>query len=149
MHEIDTQAREGTIAALMRDDQDLTRDQAEALYDAAPDAASAPADDRPPITIPDHLKAEIEIILAAYRGVSLNIADRLINAGLENSVAANLAICAMMTEAARTGALFAHAFEKREPRRDWWLISAAEHFDAAGQWYAEAFGKAATEVDGQ
>lgn len=118
------------------------------IDDFAPDgvARSQDATERPPRVIPDHLKAEVDVILGPYRGISLVIADQLIEAGLDTMVAGNVVVGTMLTEATRTGALLAHAFEKREPRRDWWLISAAEHFDEAVKWYAEMMAKAAEEV---
>lgn len=95
--------------------------------------------DRPPVTIPDDLKPAVEAIVGRYRGaICAPIADELIELGIEPHVAANIAVHTAMTEASRIAFLSAHAFEKREPRRDWWLSAAAEHFDTTVQWYAGA-----------
>jgi hypothetical protein len=108
---------------------------------------AAPQTSPPPIDIADDMKANVDAICDKYRYAAMMIAEELLDTGLPEHICTNIAVFNVINQAARLAVMSAHAFEKREPRRDWWAASTLAHFDDAVRWFAETLGKAISKKD--
>lgn len=97
------------------------------------------------IEIPEELKEKVDEIRGKYRLMAAEqMADELLDAGLELHLAMHVCVFDLRVSAARM-AMLGCGVEKREPRRDLWVQRAAEDFDEAKEWFAELMAKGATE----
>lgn len=87
--------------------------------------------------VPPALRGRVEEIRNKYRlALAMQMAEEMVDAGLDTHLAMHIAVLELRVSAARM-AMLACELEKRAPRRDLWLRRAEEDFDEAADWFAQ------------
>lgn len=86
--------------------------------------------------VPPELRAAVDAIRDKYRlQLAFQLAEELLEAGLDMHLCFHIAVLEHRVAAARL-AVMACAIEKREPRRDLFVLRAGEDIDEAREWLA-------------